>query len=195
MTPAPHPAPPPVSHRRSSLVEQELVNSLGWLISIRWLAGSSVLLGTLIATQALRVPLPAGPLYAIGLAILLYNAALMWVLRWLRRADPDDTVASEWFARIQIGLDWVAMTALIVHSGGAESPAIIFFLFHITIASLLLPHHHGFLSVPDKGGFVGQDSYYGLVVAARSGAAIAVALGPPSEQSGLDMVTRLLKQS
>jgi len=49
------------------------------------------------------------------------------------------------------------------------------------------------LSAPVKGGFVAQDSYYGLVVAARSGAAIAVALGPPSEQSGLDMVTRLLK--
>lgn len=49
------------------------------------------------------------------------------------------------------------------------------------------------LSAPGKGGFVGQDSYYGLVVAARSGAAVAVALGPPSEQSGLDMVTRLLK--
>jgi signal transduction histidine kinase len=138
---------PSVSHRRSSLVEEELVNSLGWLISLRWLAGASVLLATPVATQALRVPLPTRPLYAIGVSILVYNAALSWVLGWLRRADPDDTVASEWFARIQIGLDWVAMTALIIHSGGVESPAIIFFLFHITIASLLLPHHHGFLYV------------------------------------------------
>jgi signal transduction histidine kinase len=147
MTSASRPTQPSASHQRSSLVEQELVNSLGWLISIRWLAGSSVLLGTWVATQALRVPLPAGPLYAIGLTILVYNVALWWVLGWLRRADPDETVVSEWFARIQIGLDWVAMTALIVHSGGVESPAIMFFLFHITIASLLLPHHHGFLYV------------------------------------------------
>jgi len=147
MTSPLHTAPSSASHRRSSLVEQELVNSLGWLISLRWLAGFSVLLGTLVATQALRVPLPAAALYAIGLGILLYNAALWRVLSWLRRANPEDSAVWEWFARVQMGLDWAAMTALVVHSGGAESPAIIFFLFHITIASLLLPHRHGFLFV------------------------------------------------
>jgi signal transduction histidine kinase len=147
MTSAHQPTPLSALNRRSSLVEQELVNSLGWLISLRWLAGLSVLFGTLVATQALGVPLPPRPLYAIGVSILVYNVALRWALGWLRRADPDDTVTAEWFARIQIGLDWVAMTALVIHSGGVESPAIIFFMFHITIASLLLPHHHGFLYV------------------------------------------------
>jgi signal transduction histidine kinase len=39
------------------------------------------------------------------------------------------------------------MTGLVALSGGVESPAILFFLFHITIASLLLPHRHGFLYV------------------------------------------------
>ena len=39
------------------------------------------------------------------------------------------------------------MTVLIALSGGAESPAIIFFLFHITIAALLLPHRHLLLYV------------------------------------------------
>lgn len=132
---------------RPSLVEQELMNSLGWLISLRWLAGASVLVATAIATTLLRVELPARPLYAIGAGILVYNAALWWAQRWLRRADPDDAMTSVWFTRIQIGLDWMALLVLMAHSGGIESPAIIFFFFHITIASLLLPHEHGFLYV------------------------------------------------
>lgn len=133
--------------RRQSVVEQELVNSLGWLISLRWLAGATVLLSTAFATRVFAVALPAGPLYLTGTTILVYNAALLWSLHWLQQADPGNPQVFESFARLQIGADWLAMTCLIALSGGAESPAIIFFLLHITIASLLLPHHHGFLYV------------------------------------------------
>jgi signal transduction histidine kinase len=147
MVSQPTPVRPAVQARRRSLVEQELINSLGWLISLRWLAGLSVLAGTAFATLALRVQLPAEALYVVGGGILAYNAAFWWTLRWLQRQRPEATPAFESFTRAQIGLDWLAMTVLIASSGGAESPAIIFFLFHITIASLLLPHHHGFLYV------------------------------------------------
>ncbi len=139
--------PQSTSGRRPSVVEQELVNSLGWLISLRWLAGLAVLAATFLATRILRLPLPAGPLFGTGVGILGYNVVLLWALTWLRRSAPNGQPAFELFARIQIGLDWVAMAGLIAMSGGVESPAIIFFLFHITIASLLLPHRHGFLYV------------------------------------------------
>lgn len=141
------PVPPVGGLRRPSLVERELVNSLGWLISLRWLAGAAVLAATLPAALLFRIPLPAGPLSATGAAILLYNAAFWLAHRQLRRRHRDDPATFETFARVQIGADWAAMAVLIALSGGAESPAIIFFLFHITIASLLLPHHHGFLYV------------------------------------------------
>jgi hypothetical protein len=49
------------------------------------------------------------------------------------------------------------------------------------------------LEAPGEGGFVGQDSYYGTVVAARSGPWIAVALGPPSEPAGIEAVAYALK--
>lgn len=141
------PRPSPGSPRGHSLVERELANSLGWLISLRWLAGAAVLGATLPAVLLFRVPLPAGPLSATGGAILLYNAAFWLVHRHFRRTRRDDPATFETFARVQIAADWAAMAVLIALSGGAESPAIIFFLFHITIASLLLPHHHGFLYV------------------------------------------------
>lgn len=133
--------------RQPSLVEQELVNSLDWLISLRWLAGGLVLVATLLATAVFHVPVPGGGLVATALAIFAYNGALFWALRHLRGTAPNATARFETFGRVQIALDWITMAALIAQSGGAESPAIIFFLFHITIASLLLPHHLGFLYV------------------------------------------------
>jgi len=166
MAPHPDPSRPIVQGRRRSLVEQELLNSVGWLISLRWLAGAGVLVGTAVATLALRVPVPAGRLYLVGALILGYNAVCWAVLRWMRRTRPEATAAFEALARAQIALDWLAMTVLVSSSGGAESPAIIFFLIHITIASLLLPHHHGFLYVslaPVLVGVVALLEYFGLL--------------------------------
>jgi signal transduction histidine kinase len=147
MAPYSEPVWPAVHGRRRSLVEQELINSLGWMIQLRWLAGVAVLAATAVATLALRVPLPGGRLYLVGAVILLYNAGCWLVLRWLLRSRPEAVPGFEALARAQIALDWFGMTVLIASSGGAESPAIIFFLIHITIASLLLPHHHAFLYV------------------------------------------------
>ncbi len=68
--------------------------------------------------------------------------------------------------RAQVFLDWIAMTVLVACSGGVESPAISFFLFHITISSLLLPHHHGFRYVtiaPLLVGGVALLEYVGVV--------------------------------
>lgn len=157
---------PAVQGRRRSLVEQELINSLGWMISLRWLAGSGVLVATAVATLALGVPLPAGRLYLVGGATFVYNAGCWLVLRRLLRSRPEATAAFEALARAQIALDWLGMAVLIASSGGAESPAILFFLFHITIASLLLPHHHGFVYVtlaPALVGAVALLEYAGVV--------------------------------
>jgi hypothetical protein len=166
MSPSSEPAWPAVQGRRRSLVGQELINSLGWMISLRWLAGAGVLVATAVATLALRVPLPPARLYLVGGGILLYNAGFWLVLRWLLRARPEAMREFETLARAQIAVDWLAMTVLIASSGGAESPAIIFFLIHITIASLLLPHHHGFLYVtlaPALVGLVALLEYAGVL--------------------------------
>lgn len=132
----------------STLIEEELVDSLSWLIALRWLAGIGVLLGTGFSAGVFDLNIPTTPLYLLGLGLLAYNAFLWRGLGWLNAHRADRTIAYyQWFARFQIGLDWVGMALLIHFSGGIESPAILYFLFHITIASLLLPHDRGFLYV------------------------------------------------
>jgi signal transduction histidine kinase len=136
-----------VETRRLTLSEQELVNSLDWLVAMRWLAGAGVIAAAFVAGRLLRLPVPSGALYVVGAFILAYNALLRWRLVRLETSLRDRSEPYAVFARVQIGLDWLAMTALTGMSGGIESPVIIFFLFHISIAALLLPHTRAFLYV------------------------------------------------
>jgi signal transduction histidine kinase len=135
------------AERRGTLAEQELVGSIGWLVNIRWVAGAGVLAAGFIAARLLALPIPELPLYGVGAFILAYNAGLWWWLAELRRRPTDSAEPYAAFARVQIALDWLGMTFLTALSGGIESPALIFFLFHIAIAALLLPHRHVFLYV------------------------------------------------
>lgn len=133
--------------QENTLAEQELVSSLSWLINLRWLAGVGVLLGTWIACNILALSFPELPLYLLGLGLLAYNALFWWGLRRFNARPATPTATYQWFARAQIGVDWLAMALLAYLTGGIESPTLVFFLFHIMIASLLLPHDRGFLYV------------------------------------------------
>jgi signal transduction histidine kinase len=133
----PHPlaaVPPP----GGTLAERELEASLGWLIGLRWVAGLGVLIATWTTGKLLVLQLAAGPLYAIGASILAYNLIFWWMLRRLRRHSVAPLAGANRLAYLQIASDWVAMTLLIHFSGGAESPAILYFFFHIALASILL---------------------------------------------------------
>ena len=125
-------------HGRVDLVEQELVSSMARFITIRWLAGLGVLAATWFVSGVLRLPLPALPLYVIGLAILGYNAACYLVLKRLLAAEPLRIVRFHRLTKVQIGLDWLAMTALLHFSGGVESPTLFYFFFHIILSGIFL---------------------------------------------------------
>jgi signal transduction histidine kinase len=120
------------------LVEQELVSSVARFITIRWLAGLVLLAATLVATESLGLPLPATPLYVIGAAILAYNLNFFFVLRHLLETKPPNIIWFHRLTKVQIGLDWLAMTAIIHFSGGVESPALFYFFFHIIVSAFLL---------------------------------------------------------
>ena len=119
----------------STLVEAELVASIAWLIRIRWIAGVGVLLATRFIGDILHLKTPAMSLYAIGVGILVYNLFFHLIERRLVIIKAPSTIYGN-LAKWQVGMDWLAMTLLIHFSGGVESPAILFFVFHIIIASI-----------------------------------------------------------
>lgn len=132
---------PPTSLRK--LVDAELVASVSWLIRIRWIAGLCVVLATWILEVVFGLDTAEGALYVIGAGILAYNLIFYLVER---RLDRKMAPIAEYdlLAKWQVGLDWIAMTLLIHFSGGIESPAILFFFFHIIIASILFPQRTAF---------------------------------------------------
>jgi len=117
------------------LVEAELVSSVAWLIRLRWLAGLGVLLATWSTGALFGLGAPRLPLYAIGTGILLYNLTFYLIEQRLTRTSAK-TEAFRKLSVWQAILDWVAMALLIHFSGGIESPAIFFFIFHIIIVSI-----------------------------------------------------------
>jgi len=124
------------AHR--GLVDQELVSIVARFLNIRWLAGLGLLGATWLATSVLALPLPEAPLYIIGAAILAYNAAFHFILRRILRTESRNIAWLHRLTQIQIGLDWLAMTAIVHFSGGVESPALFYFFFHIIISAILL---------------------------------------------------------
>ena len=155
-----------MDNQDSTLAEQELIDSLSWLISLRWIAGIGVLIGTWAAANIIDVNIEPAPLYLLGLVMLAYNALFWLTLNRLDSGPQRTTADYQWFGRIQIGIDWIAMTLLIHWSGGIESPALFFFLFYVTIASLLLPHDRAFLYVtlaPILVGGIALLEYHGVL--------------------------------
>ena len=128
---------------RRSLVEAELVSSVGWMIELRWIAGAGVLLATWVVENLFRLDAAEWPLYAIGLTILAYNLVFYLQKRRLTR-EAAPISAYYRLAKWQVALDWLAITLLIYFSGGIESPVIFFFFFHIIIASILFPPRTAF---------------------------------------------------
>ena len=126
--------------------EYELRESLGWLSNLRWIAGAGVVAATWIACYILGLDIPAGPLTAIGAGICIYNAGFCWWRTRIQHGSSGTDAQTCTLVRLQIGADWIAIAALAHFSGGIESPVILYYFFHITLAALLLPDQDTYIS-------------------------------------------------
>ncbi len=135
-------ASPPPADRPAG--DHDLSGALAWLIRIRWLAAVAVVAGTAAAVRIAGLRLPEREAYLFGGALGGYNLIFWAIQRKLDSRAQRVPATDRWFARVQIVVDWIALTAIIGISGGVESPALVFFLLHVTVASLLLPHDRAF---------------------------------------------------
>ncbi len=123
----------------------ELVERISWLIRLRWVAAVGTLAGIAIA-RLVEPALPVLPLVAVTIAIAFYNALFLLYARylWRRRGTGLRRRRSPIFIAVQIVFDLFALTALLHFSGGIENPFGVFLLFHVIIASILLPRPASF---------------------------------------------------
>ena len=128
-----------------ALPERDLRQLLGWFIRVRWVFVSGLVLAIAAGTFLLRLDFPVQKTLAVAGWISIYNvlfAAYHQVRgRWAVAVSASGTVE----AGLQIGLDLLALTALIHILGGATSPLVCLYLIHAIAGVMLLPRRIAWL--------------------------------------------------
>ena len=129
----------------AALPERDLRHLLGWFIRVRWVFVSGLVLAIAAGAMLLRLDFPVEKTLAVAALISTYNvlfAAYHRVRsRWAVAVSASGTVE----AGLQIGLDLVALTALIHFLGGATSPLVCLYLIHAIAGVMLLPRRIAWL--------------------------------------------------
>ena len=121
--------------------EVTLIQRVHYFIYFRWVAAIGVAALALVAGDVLRIGFPALPVYIIAVSIALYNLVFWLYGRGLTPENTPDLVAkARRFAAVQSVVDLLALTLLLHLTGGVENPLVFYFVFHITVASILLPY-------------------------------------------------------
>ena len=112
-----------------------------WFVRLRWMAGVLYGLSVVLLWLVLGARVAGPQLLLVAGAILLYNIAFAVILA----AGSLPLNRLFLLGRVQIIADLVSLTLLIHFTGGFESPLALFYLFHIVIASIILPRSSGYV--------------------------------------------------
>lgn len=126
--------------------DARLARRARWLIRLRWIAILGVILATAVAHDWLHISVQVTALYCVAAVLTIYNSVFFVLLK--RAVKPDGKRMYRSVHKIvstQISLDLILLTVLIHYSGGIENPFMIYFVFHMVIASILLPAWESFL--------------------------------------------------
>ncbi|MFH1625395.1 MAG: GAF domain-containing sensor histidine kinase [Pseudomonadota bacterium] len=136
---------------------QELKERVFWFIHLRWIGAGSAITISWVA-YLLGQDLPILPVNVILLFIIFYNTIFLYIGKRLETFRPGEVRPFTIFAHTQISLDLLSLYLLIYFTGGIYSPLLIFFIFHIILAGILLPplscFLYGVLVIVAMGGLI-----------------------------------------
>ncbi len=116
---------------------KEMMERVSWMIRLRWMAVGGGLTGCLIGYVA-DWPLPFIPIGLVFAFITLYNVLFFFIAGRLPSIKLQAVQTFTVFAHAQIALDFFALYAIFYFTGGINSPFLVFVLFHIILAGILL---------------------------------------------------------
>lgn len=116
-----------------------------WLIDLRWIAACGILLATYISDSLLHIPLQLKPLFSIAGVLLILNMFFLYLYNKIVKHQSIKAMSIEQLVIIQIITDLILLSFLLHYSGGVENPFIIYYIFHLMLASILLPRKTSYL--------------------------------------------------
>lgn len=123
--------------REQLFFRKELMERVLWFIRIRWIVIGVAGAGTWAAyVQDPRFPVL--PVTLIILSMFLCNTFFHITWRHLQSLETYDVRSFATFAHVQISSDLLALYLMIYFTGGIYSPLLMFAIFHIILAGLLL---------------------------------------------------------
>jgi len=106
--------------------------TLRLLFWLRWMGVAALLVGSAVVHFVLEVRLPLGPLWTVAGAIVLWNA-WVYLARWQRTRVSDPELLAN------LGVDVLALTAVLYFTGGSTNPFVSLYLVTVAIAASVLP--------------------------------------------------------
>jgi len=123
---------------KEALAEQNL-----WLIRLRWMAALGIVFAVFVGSYIFPYPLlpNSKPIYICAGILLLCNYLYFYVAKKKISAfNLKDSI----LAMIQVEVDLVILTAVLLFSGGVANPFFMFYIFHVIIATIILPRNLSF---------------------------------------------------
>ncbi len=108
----------------------ELAERIRWFIRLRWLAAAGIVIAAAVVAA---IGIPVSWRILLGLAALLGGLNALFVVLSRRGVPP---LPFTWW---QVVVDLTVLTLALHVSGGIENPFAFFYVFHVIIASILLP--------------------------------------------------------
>ena len=117
-----------------------LVDQLKWLIFLRWFAIFGIVITGLVSSTLFPVLYSPVPIYACAAILLVCN--LVFLLLTSGHSVKPGRVTL--LAMVQLEIDLGVLTLLLYFAGGLTNPFVLFYVFHIIIATIILPRNLSF---------------------------------------------------
>lgn len=107
-----------------------------WFIRIRWIAVSVLIVATLTVKHILHISVHELSIYVITTILLALNVIHRILLQRIKKEGDSKAIKRiKHEIHFQIITDLILLTFIIHYSGGVENPLILFYFFHMIIAS------------------------------------------------------------
>lgn len=128
-------------HEKPPGVVRDVFNEqLRWLIRLRWLACIGIVAAGLASTR-LSVLATAAPIYICTALLFVLN--VVYYLAVPKKSSEGGSRPLV-LGMVQVEMDLIILTLLLHFSGGTTSPFVLFYVFHIILATIILPNKLSF---------------------------------------------------
>ena len=119
-----------------------------WLVRLRWIGVIGIILATAFSSRIMNISVKEFNLYAVSGVFLILNVVYTILLnRITKLSNGKQDQHVRYLINFQIAADFVILTVMLHYSGGIENPFIIYYIFHMIMASIILSSIESFMQV------------------------------------------------